>query len=149
MSSTQQPKLRTRPPKLPDAAAAMRRLEALDEWTEQPARDAAAALGERKEAAKPAAVPAKPKTKPTAKPKKAVEKKAEKQGAPWDVIEVKGGGSIQPCSFRLPMELYKQLIWLSGTTLGYNQTRIVKEALTEKIDKMLKERGIEPHEAAK
>lgn len=142
MSNTPQPKLRTKPPKLPDAAAAMRRLEALDEWTEKPARDAAAALGERKEEAKPSI------EKPKAKPKKAADKKDDKpseQGAPWDVIDGGDNGSIKPCSFRLPMTIYKQLVWLSGTTLGYDQTRIVKEALAEKIDKMLRERGIMPH----
>jgi hypothetical protein len=107
------------------------RLEKLDGWTEQPARDQAAALIPQPEPTETAAVTPEPK------------KKGKDTAKPWEIgvgaAESAGKGQ-KSVNFKLPMELYLKLRWLGETTYGMDMTKITIEALTAHTDKMIKAR---------
>jgi hypothetical protein len=134
-ASAKQPKLRP-PPKLTPAPAptttaeTLDRLGKLDEWTEEPARRAAAALeGKGEETPQPAAENA-PEAQETAKPE-----------YPWQQPGMEG---THLANFKLERRLFLKLKYLGETTYGSNMTKILSEALEPKVNKMLKERGIKP-----
>lgn len=129
MSAGTPSKLSVKPPKPPQNSA-LERLEALNDWTEEPARDAASCLVE----------------KPSAKPTESlqVERKVTKAGKgsanPWEAVEGAKQTATKSVNYKIPIEIYQKLKWLGGTTFGMDMTGIVVEALQEKIDKMIKAR---------
>jgi hypothetical protein len=111
------------------------RLETLESWTEEPTRNAAAIIAD---AVQDAAQKA---------PQQPASKQAEqKKRYPWQ-----DGNSafkdasmvLKPMNIRAPIELHQKLKWLSDNRIdGKNLTRIIIEALEEKVEKMMKERGV-------
>lgn len=154
--SAQLPKMGSRPAKTREDR--LKTLEAVDQWTTQPVQEALEKIapaaaepqggGQGAPQAKPkktrGAVAVKPApAKAAARPAKP---KAEQRVArPWEVVQDDSSApsSVRPVNFKLPRELDLKLHWLAETTYGYNKTRIVIEALEEKIATMLKERGVE------
>lgn len=133
-ASAKQPKLRP-PPKLtlePTASTekTLERLEALKDWTEEPAKRAAAALGEEDRA------------EPQPEPENAPEPREKaKTQYPWQQPGLEG---THLSNFKLDLRLFLKLKYLGETTYGSNMTKILTEALEPKVNKMLKERGIKP-----
>lgn len=115
-----QPLLKKRPGAAVPTAELLDRLHKADDVTMQPLEQAV------KEAATPAPAAAKP-------------AKAKKPAMPWDAIDE---AAIQPFSARLNTRLFLKLKYLGETTYGTNMTKILHEALAEKVSVMLKERGI-------
>lgn len=127
MSNGRQPKLTTlAPSKLAPLSEVMERLETLNDWSEQPAKDAAAVL------AAPPQLEETPTNPPTAL-KTALE-------APWQVVKNPSVGT-HLANFRIPIELYKKLKWFGATTFGSNMTSIVIEALEIHLNKLDKDRS--------
>lgn len=144
---TATPTLKTRPPKTapqaipPDETAA--RLQALDTWTEVPAKEAAAEIAVE-EGAKPARK-ARPPAPAAEKRRRAPPKPPVAPAAsPWLVVtqEDSAPPAIKLANFKLPAPLYAKMRWLAQTTYGYTMTRLVIEALEAKMDEMLEQRGI-------
>jgi hypothetical protein len=125
--SQSKPTLSARPPghvlRTPEEAA--RDLERVMTITEEPARVAAQSLepAQVPEAGEGRAVPA-PKGKPV------------KELMPWETAE----DGVISFNFKLPSKLGAKLKYLGDTTYGESMTSIVIEALTHKLDKMLKEK---------
>jgi hypothetical protein len=104
----------------------MERLETLNDWSEQPAKDAAAVL----------AAPPQLEETPT-NPPTALKTASE---APWQVVKNPSVGT-HLANFRIPIELYKKLKWFGATTFGSNMTSIVIEALEIHLNKLDKDRS--------
>lgn len=127
MSNGRQPKLTTlAPSKLAPLSEVMERLETLNDWSEQPAKDAAAVL----------AAPPQLEETPT-NPPTALKTASE---APWQVVKNPSVGT-HLANFRIPIELYKKLKWFGATTFGSNMTSIVIEALEIHLNKLDKDRS--------
>lgn len=139
MKTGSQQRISTLPPKAPDAAERLRKLEA---WTEQPARDAVAAL----EGSEPSEVQQAPENAPVASPEpptsrgKSGKKSKGEDVKPWDMVEIKDNATI-PMNFRIPIPLLKRLRYAGGTIYGLDMTKIVVQALEEKLDKLLEKDG--------
>ena len=132
MSNGRQPKLTTlAPSKLTPISDVMQRLETLNDWSEQPAKDAAAVL------AAPA-TPTSPQREATATNAPAAPQTASE--APWQVVRNPSVGT-HLANFRIPIELYKKLKWFGATTFGSNMTSIVIEALEIHLNKLDKDRS--------
>lgn len=106
----------------------------MSDWTEEPAKKAAQAL----EPDKPAAE--------ASPPQEAAETPAVPQKSaseyPWS--EQGDSKAKQPLYLRIPVPLYLKLKWLGDTTFGTDMTAIAVQALNDKVQSLLKERGIEP-----
>lgn len=127
------PVISARPP-MRSSAAILEDLEKVTAITEAPSRAAAEALGQVEEGAAPVA-----QSEPEAsKPAKA--KSKAKPPMPWDELE--GAKMTQQMNFKLPVTLVAKLKFLGETTYGENMTSLLKKALEEFTDKMLKERGL-------
>lgn len=103
------------------------KLDKVDGWTEEPAKAAAEALA-----------PAEPQ-KPVRAPKKPPRAKVEKvePEPPWKQF-MSSQGARRLANFNLPTELDAKLTWAAHKTYGTRTTVLVK-ALTEFIDKLVKE----------
>lgn len=144
MSNGPQNKIRTLPPASTKAGQgakdALDRLRKLDEWTEEPVKDALDAL-----------TPPKPAEAPqSAQTTTGVGEGASTQVAtvgdhpttPWAVVIDRTRSATKPLNFKIPEELYLRLKWLSETTYGETMTSIIISALEEKTAEMLKSRGV-------
>lgn len=134
--TTKTTKLKPLPKQTP--AEAIEALEKAEDWTEQPARDAAADIAPNEPVAPP-------RSRRRASPRAAAAKpaKAPKTALPWADIDLGvTRGPVKLANFKLPPDLYKELAWFAGTTFGYTQTRIVIEGLRIRLDQMRKERGL-------
>lgn len=153
--SNGQPRLRTLPPKSASQAEALKRLDALDEWSEQPAKDVAAAIVASQPAqASSASSTAQPtqasQATQTAEPVKASKPAKKVQPAqpqyPWSTAgegaQAGGRPATRQFNIKVPEDIYLRLKWLGETTYGTNMTQIAIEALAERVASMLKERGI-------
>ena len=131
-------KLSMRPPsagvKAMSVEEGAKNLELLDEWTQRPAQEIAAAIGQgvEKQEEKPVEQ-AVEKPAPEEVKKPAKKKEAE---MPWE-----GAVGVRPCTFRLPVELAEKLKYLGGTTYGETITSIVIAALEREAKRLLKERN--------
>jgi hypothetical protein len=141
----------------------LERLAKLNDWTEEPARSAAAAIGEApQEQGAPAATGSLAvlenstevqeqeargeevqdrhdglSEKPAAKGRAAT----RKENKPWENVDaVSSAGAMQPVNFRLPVNLYQQLKYLGQTTYGESMNSIVIGAIGDRVTKMLKDR---------
>lgn len=116
----------------PEDAAA--RLAALESWTAEPAQSVASKIEVAPEPTVAKAV------KKTAKSSaKAAVPEGEGGAMPW--AEATG---THMTTYRLPSKIYLKLKWLGETTYGSSATKILCDAVEPAIDKMLRERGIEP-----
>lgn len=109
------------------------RLETLETWTEEPTRSAAAAISDSDTAQQA--------------PQQLASSQIEQKGHyPWqDNNNAFKDASmvLKPMNIRAPIELHQKLKWLSDNRVdGKNLTRIIIEALEEKVEKMMKERGV-------
>lgn len=137
-------KLRSQPPSRQSGQDALKRLDALKEWTEEPARSSAEAIGAQPEEVKPELEPVSV-VNSTPKPAQTPSKASKRSGVgdyPWQDASVVSSGLVKSMNFNIPMELYLKLKWLGDTTYNSNMTKIIIEALEEKTHKLLKERGI-------
>lgn len=135
---TTKPKTKLRPLPTQTPADAAKALEKAEDWTQQPAREAAAELAPNEPTA-----PAKPARKASAQSVRTKPAKAPKAALPWADIDLGATkGPVKLANFKLPPDLYKELAWFAGTTFGYTQTRIVIEGLRLRLDQMRKERGL-------
>jgi hypothetical protein len=138
------PKLRTQPPKAPQVDP-LARLQALESWSEEPAKAQADALAanrsEGEGLATPAMKPSEHSQPSTAtKPSDAAEpSKASKPSYPWDGVD---DGQSHQFNIKIPKALYLRLKWLGDTTYGTSMTQIAIQGLEARAAKMLKERGI-------
>jgi hypothetical protein len=153
MSNGTQPRLRTQPPKSGSQADALKRLEQLDGWTEEPAKAAADAIGATQaihasSAIRPsnaaedaqlaqAVEPAKP-----VQAVKAAKKTQPVQQYPWATAEQGWRPVMRQFNIRVTEDVYLRLKWLGETTYGSNMTQIAIEAITDRVTAMLKERGV-------
>jgi hypothetical protein len=129
---TSQPTLSTRPPRNPiDADEALRRLESVKDWTEQPSRDAAAALS-------PQGAEATPRTDASAEVKQDAPVRTK---MPWEEEGLDNG--VQSFNIRLPARLAAKVRFLGGSTYGHSINSIVNMAVATQVGAMLKERGLE------
>lgn len=126
--SRSSPPLRRLPPKLP--AEAKVRLDKLEEWSEEPARDAAAVLSTADEPAngegEGRAVP--PKIKGVA-------------AYPW--IEYDGVPVLSSVLLRIPKSLHMKVKFLGETTYGDSMNKIMQRAIEREVKEMLRKRGID------
>ncbi len=120
-----QPKLSSKAPTL-NVPETLERLNALEEWSEQPARVAADAI-KHEQVVRPKSVK-----------ENAPKVKVGEGTYPWE----DGVNGVVSVNFKLPANLFAKLKYIAETTYGSNMTKIVIEALEPKVDKMLKERGI-------
>lgn len=127
------PKLSSRPPVI-NTAETLSRLERLDEWSQEPSKKAAEAIG----AAKPVQE-GQPAVEVTENAPKTL-KTQKSETYPWDDVDPKANSMT---TMRLNTTLYLKLKYLGETTFGSNMKKIMEEALESKIKKMLKERGID------
>ena len=156
----QPPKLRATPPKL-DQGAALARLKALEEWSEEPARAQAESIaapeGQGAASSDSSASPHSSDSSSSAtsslsaasndsrpinasshsKPKTA--SKPKPMGYPWEGIDE---DSVTQFNIRVPRALFMRLKFLGETTFGSSMTEIGIRALQAEADKMLTERGI-------
>lgn len=139
------PKLRTQPPKAPQVDP-LARLQALESWSEEPAKAQASALAkpEGEGAAIPAAQPSEASTPSTANDaaepsKDSKQSKDSKPSYPWDGVD---DGQSHQFNIKIPKALYLRLKWLGDTTYGTSMTQIAIQGLEARAAKMLKERGI-------
>lgn len=140
------PKLRTMPPKAPESDA-LKRLQALETWTEEPAKAAAESIEPAQmaagEGAAEASVAQEAKAASTARQasKASSASKASQKvetEAPWG----QAGEGVRQLNIRIPDEVFVRLKWLGDTTYGTNMTQLAIQAISEKVEAMLKERGI-------
>lgn len=153
MTTATTPKLKRRPPKAPAESTpdeAKKRLEAVEDWTEQPAREAAAEIGAAPAQEAPQKAPARRGRASVAatpqKPGKARQKAVHAAAQmPWDVMpEDLAREPVRLVNFKCPPDLYRELNFFGGTTWGYNMTRILIEGARLRLDQMRKERGLPP-----
>lgn len=134
MSGTQA-KLSSKPPVI-SSSESLERLEKLKDWTEEPSKKAAEAIGASKQEDGKAGVVNEQKIA-----SKALEVQIKDSFEyPWQDPRSVG---FSTSSFRLPTELFLKLKFLGDTTYGSSMSKILIEALEPQIDKLLKERGIE------
>lgn len=132
-------KISSKPPgvTMPDLEERLRRTE---EWSTRPSRDIALAINID---AGQGAVTTEPVAEPPAKARTSASirgKKDAKTGSvpPWGEP---GDGTVS-FNFKLPAELAARLKYVGGSTYGQNMTSIVIEAVTERVNSMLKERNL-------
>lgn len=122
---------------------AAQRLAALESWTAEPAQAVAERIGAAAvEEQKPEEVaPAARVTKRSGKSPAAHEPAAggDGEGLPWV-----GATGSHMTTYRIPTRIYLKLKWLGETTYGSSATKILCDVMEPAIDKMLKDRGIEP-----
>jgi len=119
MKTGQPNKIRAAPPTGRSAAETLAALDRVSDWTEEPAKTAAAAISA------PAQVIAPSETqKPTA------------ARFPWE--EPTQG--VKLVNFKIPMALYLKLKYLGDTTYGASMTSILIEALEAKTAELLRDR---------
>lgn len=126
----------------------MARLEKLDMWTEEPAKDVAKALSDPPAAEKPATEgepSPTPATTPVAAPApRKTPGKGGKSGSngakPWLMGEELAPGAAKAFQVRLPAELFLQLKWLGETTYGSSMNSICIEAIRHEVHKLVRER---------
>jgi hypothetical protein len=123
MKSGQPNKIRSMPPSMRSPEQAMADLDKLQEWTEQPAKDAASAIAPKIEDV--AAVAAQ--SPPAAR-------------YPWE--DAPGAvEAVKLVNFKIPIKLYLKLKYLGDTTYGSSMTQIFVTAMEKETDRLLKERG--------
>lgn len=123
--NAKQPKLRSSPPPALNTTQSLARLETLKDWTEEPAKKAAAAISKEGQGDGQGN-------------KEKIDPRVPQY--PWQAGQT--GSTL--ASFKIPTQLFLKLKFLGDTTYGSNMTKILLEALEPKVEQMLKERGIEP-----
>ena len=122
MKSGPQNKIRSAPP-MRSPAEALAGLDKVQEWTEQPAKDAASAISP---AIRPAASTEVP--------------KAPEARFPWDETTISALEAVKLVNFKIPMRLYLKLKYLGDTTYDSSMTKIVVTTLEKETDRLLKAR---------
>lgn len=131
---TLKPPVRTSIPATSSEEEALKRLSALDEWTQEPSKDVAAAIAESASAPEPKPTPP---PEPTEKPAKTP---VAAFSYPWEGLPQGMGRQV---NIRLPVDLYAKLKWLSSFgNGGATMTDIVVESVEKTVKKMLAERGV-------
>lgn len=151
MNKPTTPSLKTRPPKAGTQDEALAKLDALEDWTKAPAASAAAAA-ELEGPAKPQKAARRREQQAVIDGAQPIQRKTPKARKPSVPASVKpwlsllneegSAAAIKLMNFKCPIELFAQTRWLAQTTYGYTMTRIIIEALQEKNEKMLKDRGL-------
>ena len=114
---------------------ALKRLSALDEWTQEPSKDVAAAITSTGSTALSLTNQAEE------KPVKAAKTPVTAFSYPWEGV---GQGTDKQINVRIPLELYAKLKWLTGFgNGGGTMIDIVIESLEKTVKKMLADRGIQ------
>lgn len=118
----------------------VKNLQALDEWTEKPAKEIASSIGQGAEEKPSENLEQKPLEKSETlveqtaeQPKKVIAKKV--QTMPWE-----GATGIKSMTFRLPAELAEKLKYLGGTIYGETINSVATTALEKEVKRLLKER---------
>ena len=122
MKSGPQNKIRSAPP-MRTPAEALAGLDKVQEWTEQPAKEAASAIS------------------PTAEAIASAE--PEKPAAalfPWDESAIGAPEAVKLVNFKIPMRLYLKLKYLGDTTYDSSMTKIVVSTLEKETTRLLQER---------
>lgn len=122
MKSGPQNKIRSAPPTR-SAAEALAGLEKVQDWTEQPAKDAASAIA----SSIGVVVTETPLEPPVAR-------------FPWDDALMGSAESVKLVNFKIPMRLYLKLKYLGDTTYDSSMTKIVVSTLEHEIERLLKDR---------
>jgi hypothetical protein len=91
---------------------ALEKLNLLSDWTEEPARNAAASIDDATDVV-----------------------------APWEAVHAQTE-MTKSVNFKLPIALYQKLKWLGDTTYNSSMTQIVVEEMTKATDRLLKERTV-------
>jgi hypothetical protein len=122
MKSGPQNKIRSMPP-IRNPAEALAGLDKVQEWTEQPAKDAASAISPKVQPIAPTEAPNAP-------------------GArfPWDEAFISAPEAVKLVNFKIPMKLYLKLKYLGDTTYDSSMTKIVVSTLEKETDRLLKAR---------
>lgn len=119
--------LRTSPPSnKANSEAAIKKLQLLSEWSEEPAQEAAQSVGARAEVSNTLKIEPEP-----------------VKAAPWNNVALADNGT-KSVNFKLPLTLYQKLKWLGETTYGSSMTQILVDEMTKATDRLLKERGAQP-----
>jgi len=122
MKSGPQNKIRSAPP-MRSPAEALAGLDKVQEWTEQPAKDAASAIS------------------PTVDPYVTVDPpKPSATRFPWDEPSGSRSEAVKLVNFKIPMRLYLKLKYLGDTTYDSSMTRIVVSTLEKETERLLQER---------
>ena len=122
MKSGPQNKIRSAPP-MRSPAEALAGLDKVQEWTEQPAKDAASAITPVADAMAPVEPPKTPEAR-----------------FPWDEAAIGAPEAIKLVNFKIPMRLYLKLKYLGDTTYDSSMTKIVVSTLEKETDRLLKAR---------
>ena len=99
-------------------------LAKLQEWTEQPVKDAVSAIT--------------PAVQLTANPAEAFKPPAAR--FPWEESSISAPEAVKLVNFKIPMRLYLKLKYLGDTTYDSSMTKIVVSTLEKETDRLLKER---------
>lgn len=111
-------------------------LEALDEWTEKPAKEIANAIGQGAEKAVEKVFEVEAAAEQIVEPpKKVVIAKKAQMAMPWE-----NATGIKSMTFRLPAELAEKLKYLGGTIYGETINSVATAALEKEVKRLLKER---------
>jgi hypothetical protein len=122
MKSGPQNKIRSAPP-MRSPAEALAGLDKVQEWTEQPAKEAASAISPAVEPIAPAELP-----------------KAAAARFPWDEPSGSTSEAVKLVNFKIPMRLYLKLKYLGDTTYDSSMTKIVVSTLEKETERLLQER---------
>ena len=122
MKNGLQNKIRSAPP-IRSAAEALAGLDKVQDWTEQPAKDAASAIAPSIDTVV---------TQMPAEPSVA--------RFPWDEALIGSAESVKLVNFKIPMRLYLKLKYLGDTTYDSSMTKIVVSTLEHEIERLLKDR---------
>lgn len=122
MKSGLQNKIRSAPP-IRSAAEALAGLEKVQDWTEQPAKDAASAIAPSIDTVV---------TQTPLEPPVSL--------FPWDDALMGSAESVKLVNFKIPMRLYLKLKYLGDTTYDSSMTKIVVSTLEREIEQRLKDR---------
>lgn len=123
MKTGPQNKIRAMPPMVRSAAQTLADLEKVQTWTEQPAKDAANAIGPETESVAPAVM-----QKPVA------------ARFPWEDATSGVAEAVKLVNFKIPMRLYLKLKFLGDTTYDSSMTKIVVSTLEKETDRLLQAR---------
>ena len=114
----------------------VKNLEALDEWTQQPAKEIANAIGQGADkVVEKAPEGVAPVEQVVEQPKKVVAAKKAQATMPWENVS-----GIKSMTFRLPAELAEKLKYLGGTIYGETINSVATTALEKEVKRLLKER---------
>ena len=122
MKSGPQNKIRSAPP-MRSQAETLAGLNKVQEWTEQPAKDAASAITPAAEVIAPVEPP-----------------KAPEARLQWDEAAISAPEAVKLVNFKIPMRLYLKLKYLGDTTYDSSMTKIVVSTLEKETDRLLKAR---------